>query len=146
MMKVSVVILNWNGKEMLERFLPSVCKFSSGDGVEVVVADNASDDGSADFVRTNFPEVRLIALDENYGFAEGYNRALKQVDAEYVVLLNSDVEVTENWLMPMVDFLDANRDVAACQPKIRSFASPELFEHAGACGGFIDRFGFYFYF
>lgn len=144
MMKVSVVILNWNGKEMLERFLPSVCRFSSGDGVEVVVADNASDDGSADFVRANFPEVRLIVLDENYGFAEGYNRALKQVDAEYVVLLNSDVEVTENWLMPMVEFLDANRDVAACQPKIRSFASPEFFEHAGACGGFIDRFGYPF--
>lgn len=143
-MKVSVVILNWNGKEMLERFLPSVCRFSSGDGVEVVVADNASDDGSADFVRANFPEVRLIVLDENYGFAEGYNRALKQVDAEYVVLLNSDVEVTENWLLPMVDFLDANRDVAACQPKIRSFASPEFFEHAGACGGFIDRFGYPF--
>ena len=103
---------------MLRQFLGGVVD-SVPTGVEVVVADNASDDGSVDFVRTNFPEVRLIALDENYGFAEGYNRALKQVDAEYVVLLNSDVEVTENWLLPMVDFLDANRDVAACKPKIR---------------------------
>lgn len=144
MMRVSVVILNWNGKKMLEQFLPSVCNFSQGDETEVVVADNASSDGSVDFVKRNFPNVRLIELDDNYGFADGYNRALKQVDSEYVVLLNSDVEVTENWLQPLVAFLDANKEVAACQPKIRSFSSPELFEHAGACGGFIDRFGYPF--
>ena len=143
-MRISVVILNWNGRQMLERFLPSVCKYSNMDGVEIVVADNGSTDDSISFLNMNYPEIRQIVLDKNYGFSEGYNRALALLDAEYFVLLNSDVEVTENWLMPMIHCLDEHSGVAACQPKIRSYSDKESFEHAGACGGFIDMFGYPF--
>ncbi len=143
-MKVSVVILNWNGRQMLERFLPSVCNYSKMDGVEVVVADNASSDDSISFLETCYPAVRRLILEENYGFAEGYNRALAQLDSEYFVLLNSDVEVTEGWLEPVINYMDNHPDVAACQPKIRSCSDKEYFEHAGACGGFIDMFGYPF--
>lgn len=144
MKRLSVVILNWNGAEMLRKFLPSVIAHSTGEGIEVCVADNASTDHSQEVMRQEFPEVRLILLDRNYGFAEGYNRALAQVDAEYSLLLNSDVEVTEEWLFPMLEYMDAHPDVAACQPKIRSYHRREEFEHAGACGGFIDRYGYPF--
>lgn len=119
-MKVSVVILNWNGCDMLRTFLPSVVRYSKGEGIEVCVADNGSTDDSVALLQQEFPSVRTIVLDRNYGFADGYNLALQQVDAEYVVLLNSDVEVTEHWLEPMVAYLDAHPEVAACQPKIRS--------------------------
>ena len=144
MKKTSVVILNWNGAEMLRRFLPSVVTFSKGRDVEVCVADNASTDASCEVVRKEFPSVRLVCLDRNYGFAEGYNRALQEVDAEYAVLLNSDVEVTEGWLSPLVEFMDCYPQLAACQPKILSYRNRDMFEYAGAAGGFIDRYGYPF--
>lgn len=143
-MKVSVVILNWNGCDMLRTFLPSVIRHSEGEGIEVCVADNGSTDASVDMLKREFPSVRIILLDQNHGFADGYNLALKQVDAEYVVLLNSDVEVTPHWLEPMLAYLDAHPEVAACQPKIRSQRQKEYFEYAGASGGFIDKYGYPF--
>lgn len=142
--KIAVVILNWNGCEMLRSFLPSVVRFSEADGGVVYVADNGSTDASVEMLRREFPTVRLIILKDNNGFADGYNLALKQVDAEYVVLLNSDVEVTEHWLAPLVAFMDAHPEVAACQPKIRSWRQKEQFEYAGAAGGFIDCYGYPF--
>ena len=117
---------------MLREFLPSVIAHSKGEGIEVCVADNASTDNSLEVMRQEFPDVRLILLDKNYGFADGYNRALAEVDAEYCLLLNSDVEVTEDWLTPMLDYMDTYPEVAACQPKIRSYHRREEFEHAGA--------------
>ncbi|MBR5695327.1 MAG: glycosyltransferase family 2 protein [Paludibacteraceae bacterium] len=144
MNKLAVVILNWNGRKMLEQYLPSVCRFSQLEGVAVVVADNGSTDDSVAYLRENFPSVQILLLDKNYGFADGYNHALAQLDAEYFLLLNSDVEVTENWLTPMLNFMDAHPDVAACQPKIRSWVDKTRFEHAGACGGFLDKYGFPF--
>jgi GT2 family glycosyltransferase len=112
--------------------------------VEICVADNASTDESVSYLQANFPNVRLILLDKNYGFAEGYNRALQQVEAEYVVLLNSDVEVTPHWLEPLVEYMDAHPEVAACQPKIRSERNKEYFEYAGAAGGYLDKYGYPF--
>lgn len=144
MKKISVVILNWNGEEMLRRFLPSVVEFSEGEEVEVCVADNASADASCEMVRNEFPTVRLIVLEENYGFAEGYNRALQQVEAEYVVLLNSDVEVTPRWLEPLQAYMDKHPEAAACQPKLLSRRDEAYFEYAGAAGGFLDRYGYPF--
>ena len=129
---------------MLRQFLPSVTAHSKGEGIEVCVADNASTDNSLEVMHQEFPDVRLILLDKNYGFAEGYNRALAEVNAEYSLLLNSDVEVTDGWLAPMLEYMDAHPDVAACQPKIRSWHRREEFEHAGACGGFIDKYGYPF--
>ena len=144
MKKVSVVILNWNGVGMLQKFLPKVIEYSVNQGVEICVADNASTDESVSYLQANFPNVRLILLDKNYGFAEGYNRALQQVEAEYVVLLNSDVEVTPHWLEPLVEYMDAHPEVAACQPKIRSERNKEYFEYAGAAGGYLDKYGYPF--
>ena len=144
MIRTSVVILNWNGMEMLRRFLPSVIACSQGADVEICVADNASTDASCEVVEREFPSVRLIRLDRNYGFAEGYNRALSQIEAQYVVLLNSDVEVTPGWLDVQIDYMEAHPQVAACQPKILSWYQKEFFEYAGASGGFIDRYGYPF--
>ena len=144
MMKVSVVILNWNGCDMLRTFLPSVIRYSEGKEIEVCVADNGSTDDSVTMIQREFPSVRMILLEQNHGFADGYNLALRQVDAEYVVLLNSDVEVTEHWLEPMIAYLDKHPEVAACQPKIRSQRQKEFFEYAGAAGGFIDKYGYPF--
>ncbi len=144
MKKISVVILNWNGVEMLRQFLPSVLQYSTGEGVEICVADNASTDASREVLRTEFPAVRLLELDRNYGFAEGYNRALAQVEAEYVVLLNSDVEVTPHWLEPLRNYMDVHPDTAACQPKLLSQRNKEYFEYAGAAGGYMDRYGYPF--
>lgn len=143
-MSVAVVILNWNGRDMLAKYLPSVVEFSSLPGVEIVVADNGSTDDSLDYLSEKFPMVRQIILPENYGFAEGYNRALRQIDADYFVLLNSDVEVTANWLSSLYNYLEAHEDVVACQPKIRSVVNPEYFEHAGAAGGFLDKYAYPF--
>lgn len=142
MKKTAVVILNYNGAGMLRRFLPSVIKYSPE--ASIYVADNGSSDESCDVVRNEFPAVKLMVLDHNYGFAEGYNRALAQVDEEYAVLLNSDVEVTRGWLSPMTQFLDSNPEVAACQPKLLSFKQKDFFEYAGAAGGFIDKWGYTF--
>jgi hypothetical protein len=144
MKKLAVVILNWNGAEMLRQFLPSVVTFSESEDTEIVVADNASTDDSCAVVEREFPSVHLIRLAENFGFAEGYNRALAQVEAELVVLLNSDVEVTEGWLQPLRTYLDAHPEVAAVQPKLLSQRDKGRFEYAGACGGFIDRYGYPF--
>ena len=142
MKQTAVVILNYNGAGMLRRFLPSVIKYSSE--ASIYGADNGSSDESCDVVRNEFPAVKLMVLDHNYGFAEGYNRALAQVDEEYAVLLNSDVEVTRGWLSPMTQFLDSNPEVAACQPKLLSFKQKDFFEYAGAAGGFIDKWGYTF--
>ncbi|MCR5131217.1 MAG: glycosyltransferase family 2 protein [Prevotella sp.] len=142
-MKTAVVILNWNGRKMMEQYLPSVMEHTSGDA-SVIVADNASSDDSLAFLEENYPDVRIIRLEENYGFADGYNRALKQVEADYFVLLNSDVEVTPHWLEPLVDYMDAHEEVAACQPKILSYVAKGKFEYAGASGGFIDKYGYPF--
>lgn len=144
MKKVSVVILNWNGVAMLQRFLPQVVEYSQGEGVEVCVADNASTDNSLEWVREACPEVRLILLDKNYGFAEGYNQALRQVEAEYVVLLNNDVEVTPQWLQPMLSYMELHPEVAACQPKLLSERNKDYFEYAGASGGYLDYYGYPF--
>lgn len=142
MKQTAVVILNYNGAGMLRRFLPSVIKYSPE--ASIYVADNGSSDESCDVVRNEFPAVKLMVLDHNYGFAEGYNRALAQVDEEYAVLLNSDVEVTRGWLSPMTQFLDSNPEFAACQPKLLSFKQKDFFEYAGAAGGFIDKWGYTF--
>lgn len=141
-MKVSVVILNWNGSGMLQTFLPSVVAHSCLEGVEVCVADNGSTDDSREMILREFPSVRLIVLDTNYGFADGYNKALEQIESDYYVLLNSDVEVTPHWLEPMIAYLDKHSEVAACQPKVLSWKNRNIFEYAGACGGFIDRYGY----
>lgn len=143
MMKTAIVILNWNGRKMLEQYLPSVIEYSRDDAT-IIVADNASSDDSLAFLQTHYPEVQTIVLDQNYGFADGYNRALKQVEAEYYVLLNSDVEVTHHWLEPLVEYMDAHEDVAACQPKLLSYVDKGKFEYAGASGGYIDRYGYPF--
>lgn len=140
--KTAVVILNWNGRKFLEKFLPSVLAHS-GDA-EVVVADNASTDSSVEWLRENHPGLRIILNPSNGGFAKGYNEALRQVQAEYYVLLNSDIEVPEKWLDPLVALMDTRSDVAACQPRIISYHDQTRFEYAGAAGGFIDRYGYPF--
>jgi len=142
--KVAIAILNWNGSELLEEFLPSVVKYSQLSGISIYVIDNGSNDDSVIFLQTNFPSVKLILLDKNYGFAEGYNRGLEQIKAKYFILLNSDVEVTEGWIQPMISLLDANENIAVCQPKIKSYINRNKFEYAGAAGGFIDKFGYPF--
>ena len=144
MKKISVVILNWNGVGMLQKFLSKVVEYSASQDVEVCVADNGSTDESLTWLKTHCSDVRLIVLDQNYGFAEGYNRALQQVQAEYVVLLNSDVEVTPHWLEPLVEYMDAHPEVVACQPKIRSELQKTYFEYAGAAGGYLDKYGYPF--
>lgn len=141
--KVAVVILTWNGSQMLRSFLPAVLRCSEGEA-KVYVADNGSEDDTLRVLADSFPSVKVIRLDKNYGFAEGYNRALQEVEADYVVLLNSDVEVTEHWLAPLVSFMDAHPEVAACQPKIKSWRHRARFEYAGAAGGFLDRYGYPF--
>ena len=143
MEKLAIVILNWNGQKMLWEYLPSVLQYSR-DEATVYVADNASTDDSLKMLREHFPEVRLIVLDKNWGFAEGYNKALSQIEAEYYLLLNSDIEVTHHWLAPMTELLDAHPDIAACQPKLLSIFDKDQFEYAGAGGGFIDRYGYPF--
>ena len=142
-MKIAVVILNWNGKKMLERYLSNVLTYSQEDAT-VVVADNASTDDSVEWLRQHHPDVPLIVLEKNWGFADGYNQALAHIEAEYYVLLNSDVEVTHHWLTPLVEFMDSHADVAACQPKLLAVHDHDSFEYAGACGGFIDRYGYPF--
>ena len=141
--KLAIVILNWNGAKMLRQYLPNVLQHSRSEAT-VYVADNASTDDSIALLKDQFPEVRLILLDRNWGYADGYNKSLEQIDAEYYLLLNSDIEVTPHWLTPMLSFMDGHPDVAACQPKLRSVAERDKFEYAGACGGYIDRYGYPF--
>jgi GT2 family glycosyltransferase len=142
-MRTAVVILNWNGRKFLEKFLPTLLEYSR-DEARIIVADNASTDDSVAFVREHFPEAELILNKENGGFAKGYNQALSQVDAEYFVLLNSDIEVTPGWIRPVIDLMDSDRSIAACQPKILSYHEKHKFEYAGAAGGFIDKYGYPF--
>jgi GT2 family glycosyltransferase len=142
--KTAIVILNWNTRKHLETFLPFLVKYSSSGDVEIIVADNASTDDSVEFLKANYPHIRLILLDKNYGFAEGYNLALKHVDAEYYIILNSDIEVTENWIPPLIDLLEKNPEIAACMPKLRSYFNRNYFEYAGSAGGYIDKYGYPF--
>ena len=146
MKSIAIVILNWNGKHYLEKFLAGVVSNSAVPGfkVEIIVADNGSTDGSVEWVMQNFETVRLIELDKNYGFTGGYNRALKQVNADYYILLNSDIEVPHNWLEPMAAFMESTPSAAACMPKLLSYGKPNEFEYAGAAGGFLDMFGYPF--
>ncbi len=141
--KTAIVILNWNGKHWLEKFLPSVLA-TYGSDYEVIVGDNASTDDSIAFLELHYPTVKIILNDKNYGFAEGYNKILERVDAKYYVLLNSDVEVDSHWLSPMVAHLDSNDNVAACQPKLLDYSQKHKFEYAGAAGGYIDILGYPF--
>jgi GT2 family glycosyltransferase len=142
MTKVAVVILNYNGRDFLDKFLPLVLQYSTE--AEVIVADNASTDDSIKLLNEQFKHIRRIELSENHGFAGGYNEALKEIDAEYFILLNSDVEVTSNWISPIITFLDSNTSYAACQPKILDYNQRESFEYAGSSGGFIDFLGYPF--
>lgn len=144
MKKVAVVILNYNGRKFLEEFLPTVIEHTDSELAEIVVADNASTDDSVAFMQERFPDIRLIVNDFNGGFATGYNVALRQIEAEYYVLLNSDIEVTPHWIEPVVELMDADRNIVACQPKILSYYERGKFEYAGASGGFIDRYGYPF--
>jgi len=141
-MKIAVVILNWNGIKLLEQFLPSVINYSPE--AAIYVADNASTDASVAFVKSNFPSVQIIQNSENFGFAEGYNEALKRIDAEYYALINSDIEVTSNWLQPIISLFESEPNTAIIQPKIRDFKNKNYFEYAGAAGGFIDQYGYPF--
>lgn len=143
MAKVAIVILNWNGQKMLAKFLPNVIEYSRQDA-EIWVADNSSSDGSMHLLETQFPLVKTIVLEQNFGFAEGYNRALRQIEADYYVLLNSDVEVSHHWLTPLIEFMDSHPQVAACQPKLLAEYDKDSFEYAGACGGFLDKYGYPF--
>jgi len=144
MTKAAIVILNWNGLDYLQKFLESVVKHTTLPHSEIFVADNGSTDGSMQWVQENCPEVKVITFEKNLGFAGGYNEALKQIDAEYFILLNSDIEVTKGWVEPLTGYLDSNPEVAACQPKVRSWFNRKKFEYAGAAGGYIDRFGYPF--
>ena len=142
-MRLSVVILNWNGKHHMEHYLPSVVRYSAAEA-DIVVADNGSTDGSVAWLKEHYPGVRVIAMDKNYGFAEGYNRAIAQIETPYVLLLNSDVEVTQGWLTPLIALLDERADVAAVAPKLLADRERDKFEYAGASGGFIDYLGYPF--
>ncbi len=139
-MTLAIVILNWNGRGMMQRFLPGIIKHSTG--AQVIVADNASTDDSVAWLKTNHPDVGIIQLDKNYGFAGGYNRALKEVESDLYLILNSDVEVHEGWLDNMLSYMHEHPEVAACQPKLLCQWSPEDFEYAGASGGFVDQLGY----
>ncbi len=142
--KVAIVILNWNGKHFLERFLQLLISRTPEEYAQIIVADNGSADGSVEYLHNHFPDLRLIVLPENSGYTGGYNRALGQIEAQYYVLLNSDVEVLEGWLPPLVRAMDSHQEIGVCMPKILSWTKPSHFEYAGASGGFIDRYGFPF--
>ena len=141
--KLAIVILNWNGKDFLLRFLPALLRYCPS-YADIVVADNASVDGSVEMMQTHFPEIRVVVNASNGGFSKGYNDALSQIDAEYYCLLNSDIEVTDHWVEPIIDRMEEDAQIAAMQPKLRSYEQPDHFEYAGAAGGFIDKYGYPF--
>jgi GT2 family glycosyltransferase len=144
-MKTAVVILNWNTKGFLEEFLPAlISSVEKVDGAEVVVADNASTDGSLEMMAEKFPQIRTLIFEKNLGFTGGYNRAFREVESEYFLLINSDIEVSENWLQPLVDWMDSHPECAACAPKLHSWQERDKFEYAGAAGGYLDSFGYPF--
>jgi len=142
--KIAIVILNWNGKQLLEKFLPSIVKYSDFDPVEIYVADNDSTDDSVDFVKQAYPQIKIIQNNINGGFAKGYNDALKHVDADIYALVNSDIEVTEGWLNPVIAAFENEPNTAIIQPKILDYKNKNKFDYAGAAGGFIDKFGYPF--
>ena len=142
MKKIAVVILNWNGAKLLEQFLPSVMAYS--DEAKIYVADNASTDDSIAVIKEKFPSVTIIQNDGNYGFAKGYNVALQNIEEEYYALVNSDIEVTPNWLTPILSIFENEKETGIIQPKILDFKNKEYFEYAGAAGGFIDKYGYPF--
>ncbi|MBQ2549799.1 MAG: glycosyltransferase family 2 protein [Bacteroidales bacterium] len=143
-MKTAVVILNWNTKEFLEKFLPPLIESTEGLDAEVIVADSASTDASMEMMSEKFPKIRQIRLEKNYGFTGGYNRSLALVEAEYYVLINSDIEVPKNWLSPLVEWMDTHPECGACGPKLHSWYDRDMFEYAGAAGGYLDRYGYPF--
>lgn len=140
---VAIVILNYNGKKFLEQFLPAVLA-STYKNCRVVVADNASTDDSLNFLNNHYPDIQQIKLEENFGYAGGYNRALQHLDEPYFILLNSDIEVTPGWIEPIIEMMEADKTIAACQPKLRSYTQRSYFEYAGACGGWMDTLGYPF--
>lgn len=142
MKKLGVIILNWNGEELLKKFLPTASKYTVSEEADLIVADNGSTDNSLQWIAENCPEVKVIPLDKNYGFAEGYNIAIGKADYEYVVLLNSDVEVTPGWWQPLLAFMESTPEAGAVQPKIRSWHDKKMFEYAGAAGGYLDNLGY----
>jgi GT2 family glycosyltransferase len=144
MNKTAIVILNWNARGMLEKYLPSVIESSQSERTSVYLADNGSEDGSVEFVSNRFPEIPIIRLDKNHGFAGGYNLALREIEAEYFILLNNDVEVPSGWVEPLISRMESNPTIGACMPKILSWSDRTLFEHAGAAGGYLDKYGFPF--
>lgn len=148
-MKTAVVILNWNGLPFLKKYLPGLYANTPDEDAAIIIADNGSSDGSVAWLKEHFPSLRLILFDKNYGFTGGYNRAMEQIEAEYFILLNSDIRVPDktgsfNWLHPLTKFMDAHPQAGICQPKILSECAPSYFEYAGACGGFLDKYGFPF--
>ena len=142
MKELAVIILNWNGRKLLEQFLPVASRYSITEDADLIVADNGSTDDSVEWVKAHHPEVKVLSFSENYGFAEGYNKAIAQTQYKYTILLNSDVEVTEGWTRPLLDFMRRNGDVGALQPKIRSWKERTKFEYAGAAGGYLDKMGY----
>ena len=142
MKELAVIILNWNGRKLLEQFLPVASRYSITEDADLIVADNGSTDDSVEWVKAHHPEVKVLSFSENYGFAEGYNKAIMQTQYIYTILLNSDVEVTEDWTRPLLDFMRRNSDVGALQPKIRSWKERTKFEYAGAAGGYLDKLGY----
>lgn len=143
MKKIAVVILNWNGKKFLEELLPTLIQHTPSE-VDIVVGDNASSDNSVEFLKQSYPQIQIIQNNKNYGFAEGYNKVLDKVYADYFVLLNSDVEVTDNWISPIINMMDADDNIAICQPKLLSYYQRDTFEYAGGAGGYIDKYGYPF--
>lgn len=144
MKKIAVVVLNWNGKSLLEEFVPALLAYTPQNIADIIVADNASTDESVSFLQSTYPDVQIIQLEKNYGFAEGYNLTINRLEHKYIVLLNSDVEVSPNWLENALDYLDTHPDIVALQPKILSYKDKSSFEYAGASGGYLDIYGYPF--
>ena len=140
---VAIVILNYNGKLLLQKFLPSVIQ-STYINKKITVADNSSTDNSVTYLKQHYPAIQIITLSKNYGFSKGYNEAIKQIQADYYILLNSDIEVQPQWVEPLIQLMEKDNTIAACQPKILSYNQPNTFEYAGACGGWIDTLGYPF--
>ena len=144
-MKTAVVILNWNTEGFLREFLPGLIRSTAKvEGAEVIVADNASTDGSMDVMKNEFPQVKTLQFEKNHGFTGGYNKAFLQIESDYFVLINSDIEVTEDWLLPLLDWMNSHPECGACAPKLHSWQERDMFEYAGAAGGYLDRFGYPF--
>lgn len=140
--QLAVIILNWNGIELLKKFIPTAYTYTKGEAVDLIVADNGSTDDSLEWLRENYPEIKVLELDQNYGFAEGYNKAIEMTNYPYTILLNSDVEVTDGWWKPLLDFMQSHPNAGAVQPKIKSYMDKTKFEYAGAAGGYLDKLGY----